>query len=199
LAAQGRYDEAVEAYKKVLAIESQHAWGLPNMAFIMLAAGRAEEAVPYFQQLVELVKQGTREGFYPLTCFNLAVSLRASGKIEDAKRVAEDGLSDLLENVKKPWQAAWIPLMVAKLKILSGKAEGIDDYVRQAESLGINDLGAQVYMAEIYALTGKSSEAIETLKKVIESGHQDPYFLQIFPAFYSLQTKPNFQAIFHSE
>jgi tetratricopeptide (TPR) repeat protein len=199
LAAQGRYDEAIEAYNKVLAIESQHAWGLPNMAFILLAAGRAAEAVPYFEKLAENVKQGTSQGFYPLTCFNLAVALKASGKIEDAKKNAAEGLSDLLKNVKKPWQAAWIPLMAAKLEILSGKEEGVENYVKQAESLGIGDLGAQVYMAEIFALTDKSSMAIQTLKKVIEAGHQDPYFLQIYPAFYSLQKNPNFQTLFRGK
>ncbi len=199
LAAQARFDEAIEAYKKVLSLDPQHPWGLPNMAYILMAAGRATEAVPYFQQIRELVQQGRMPDYYPSICFYLALALRESAEIEAAKEIADEGISSLVEDIGKTWEAAWIPLMMAKLEMSGGKTDGIDEYVRQAKSLGLNDQGAYVYLAEVYALSGKSDEAIETLKQVIESGHPDPYFLQIFPAFYSLQTDPDFRALFRSE
>jgi len=34
LAAQARFDEAIESYKKVLSLESQHPWGLPNICLL---------------------------------------------------------------------------------------------------------------------------------------------------------------------
>jgi serine/threonine protein kinase/tetratricopeptide (TPR) repeat protein len=199
LAAQARYDQAIEAYKKVLSLEPQHPWGLPNMAYLLLAAGRAEEAVSYFEQFRELVQQGRMQNYYPLNCYYLALALREAGEADAAKKMAEEGISDLLEKVGKTWEAAWVPLLMAKLELAGGKDENVENYIEQAMSLGLNDQGAYIYLAEVYALSGKSNEAIDTLKQVIESGHPDPYFLQIFPAFYSLQSNPDFRALFRSE
>ncbi len=196
LAAQGRYDEAVEEYKKVLSLEPQNPWGLPNMAYILFSAVRVEEAVPYFREIRELVKQGRLQEYYPGCCFDLALALREIDNTVEAREVAKDGMNDLLEKVGKTWEAGWIPLLMAKLEIVSGRDEKVDEYVSQARSLGLNDLGAITYLAEVYALMGKKREAIETLKKVIEGGHSDPYFLQIYPAFYSLQNDPDFHALF---
>ena len=199
LAAQGRYDEAVKTYKKVLSLEPQHPWGLPNMAYILLAAGRPAEAVPYFEEIHELVQQARMQGYYPGSCYNLALALRLSGEGEKAKQVARAGIDDLMEKVGDTWEMAWIPLLAAKLKIAGGEFDGIDGYVKQAKSLGLSDQGARVYLAEVYALSGKSGEAIDTLREVIESGHSDPYFLQIYPAFHSLQSDPRFQALFRKD
>jgi tetratricopeptide (TPR) repeat protein len=199
LAAQARYDEAIEAYKKVLSLEPQHPWGLPNMAYILLAKGKAAEAVPYFKEVLELVEHGRMEGYYPGSCYNLALALRESGEIDAANEVAQEGINDLIEKVGETWKAAWVPLLMAKLEMAGGKVDKVDEYVNQAKSLGLNDQGAHIYLAEVYALSGKHHEAIDKLKQVLESGHRDPYFLQIYPAFYSLQTDPDFRALFRSE
>jgi len=199
IAAQGRFDEAVEAYQKVLSIEAQHPWGLPNIAYILLAAGRAEESVPYFEEIRELVKQGRMQGHYPTSCFDLALALRESGDSETAKKVAEQGIMDLQEEVGEIWKAAWVPLMMAKLEMAAGKTEEVDKYLKQADSLGFKDQGAYVYLAEVYALAGREDEAIDTLKQVLESGYHDPYFLQIYPAFQALQNDQKFRSLFSFE
>jgi tetratricopeptide (TPR) repeat protein len=135
LAAQARFNEAVEAYKKVLSLEPQNPWGLPNMAYILLAAGRAAEAVPYFEQISELVQQGRIQDYYPSVCFYLALALRESAEIEAAKEIAEEGMNHLIKEVGKTWEAAWIPLLMAKLEIAGGKADKVDEHVNQAKSL----------------------------------------------------------------
>jgi serine/threonine protein kinase/Flp pilus assembly protein TadD len=196
LAAQARFDESVEAYSEVLSLESQHPWGLPNMAFILLAAGRAKEAVPYFQEILELNKLGRWQGYVPLSCFNLAMALRESGDAEAAKAAAEEGKSDLLEKVGESWDQAWIPLLLAKLEITGSKESVVDEYIDQAKSLGLNDQGANIYLAEVFALTGKHQEAIALLRQVLESGHDDPFFLLIYPAFQSIRNDPDFLALF---
>jgi tetratricopeptide (TPR) repeat protein/tRNA A-37 threonylcarbamoyl transferase component Bud32 len=196
LASQRRFDEAIEEYRKVLSLDPQHPWGLPNMAYILLAAGRATEAVPYFKEVRELVKQGRLQGYYPVNCFDLALASREAGEVDLARESAQQGIEDLLDKVGETWEAAWVPLLMAKLEIVSGEEGKADEYVSQAESLGLNDQGAYIYLAEVYALTGKNREAIETLRQVIKTGHSDPYFLQIYPAFHSLQKDPEFQALF---
>jgi serine/threonine protein kinase/tetratricopeptide (TPR) repeat protein len=199
LAAQARFDEAVEAYQKVLSIEAQHPWGLPNIAYILLAAGRAEEAVPYFKEVRELVEQGRMQGHYPTSCFDLALALRESGDLEAAKEIAEQGIKNLKEEAGETWVGAWVPLMIAKLEMAAGKTDKVADYIKQAHSLGFKDQGAYVYLAEVYALAGRSDEAINTLKQVLESGYHDPYFLQIYPAFLSLQDDQKFRSLFKFE
>jgi len=199
LAAQARFDEAVEAYQKVLSLDAQHPWGLPNIAYILLAAGRSQEAVPYFKEVRELVKQGRMQGHYPTSCFDLALALRESGDLQAAKEIAEEGIKDLKEKVGETWEAAWVPLMMAKLEMAAGKTDRVADYIKQAQSLGLKDQGAYVYLAEVYALEGRDDEAIDTLKNVLESGYHDPYFLQIYPAFQSLQKDRRFRSLFSSE
>jgi len=199
LAAQARFDEAVEAYQKVLSLEAQHPWGLPNIAYILLAAGRAAEAVPYFEEVRQLVKQERMQGYYPAACFDMALALRESGDSEAAKKIAEEGIKDLLEKVGETWEAAWVPLMMAKLEMAAGITDKVEDYIKQAHSLGLKDQGAYIYLAEVYALAGRDDEAIETLKHVLESGHNDPYFLQIYPAFQSLQNDQKFRSLFSFE
>jgi len=196
LAAQAKFEEAIEAYKKVLSLEPQHPWGLPNMAYILLAARREVESVPYFEQLRKLVQQGRMQDYYPVTCFNLALALMESGETREAREIAEEGINDLKEKVGGSLEAAWIPLLMAKLELASGRADRIDDYLRKAKSLGVEDQGALVYLAEVYALSGRKQEAIDTLRGVLESGYSDPYFLQIYPAFHSLQGDPGFHALF---
>jgi len=139
------------------------------------------------------------QDYHPSVCFYLALALRESGESEAAIKIAEEGIDDLKKEVGEKWEAAWIPLMMAKLEIASGKVDRVDEYVNQAKSLGLNDQGAKIYLAEVYALSDKSNEAIDMLKQVLESGYPDPYFLQIFPAFHSLQADPDFRELFRFE
>jgi len=196
LAAQARFDEAIEAYKMVLSLEPQHPYGLPNMAYILLASGRAAEAVPYFKEVRELVQQERIQGYYPTSCFDLALALRESGDTEAARKIAEEGIKNLIDKVGEIWEAAWVPLLMAKLEIAKGKDDKVDEYVNQAKSLGLNDQGAFIYLAEVFALSGKHEEAIDTLKQVLESGYSDPYFLYIYPAFLPIRNDPRFRALF---
>jgi len=136
------------------------------------------------------------QDYYPVTCFNLALALMESGETREAREIAEEGINDLKEKVGGSQEAAWIPLLMAKLELASGRADKIDDYLRKAKSLGVEDQGALVYLAEVYALSGRKQEAIDTLRGVLESGYSDPYFLQIYPAFHSLQGDPGFHALF---
>jgi len=199
LAAQARFDEAVEAYQKVLSLDAQHPWGLPNIAYILLTAGRAAESVPYFKQVRDLVKQGRLQENYLTCCFDLALALRESGDSQAAKKIAEEGITDLKEKVGETWEAAWIPLMMAKLEMAAGQTDKVADYIKLAHSLGLKDQGAYVYLAEVYALEGRDEEAIDTLKNVLQSGHSDPYFLQVYPAFHSLQNNQRFRSLFSFE
>ncbi len=136
------------------------------------------------------------QDYYPNSCFHLALALKESGDIEAARKITEEGISDHLEKVGETWEAAWIPLMMAKLEILKGKEDKVDEYVNQAKSLGLNDQGAFIWLAEVYSLSGKHEEAIDTLKQVLESGHSDPYFLHIYPAFQPIRNDPRFRALF---
>ena len=111
----------------------------------------------------------------------------------------EEGIKDLEEKVGETWEAAWVPFLMAKLEIAAGKTDKVADYIKLAQSLGLKDQDAYVNLAEVFALEGRDAEAIDTLKNVLESGHHDPYFLQIYPAFQSLQNDQRFRSLFSFE
>jgi tetratricopeptide (TPR) repeat protein len=185
-----------EKGKQMLKQALKDAKGITQQEYLWVKAinlwyvdGDYEGALNEYEMISEL---------YPdsMQAYNNALALRESGKMEEAEKAAQEGVNELLENVGKKWEAAWVPLIMAKLEIVNGRDDKIDRYISQAKSLGLSDSGALIYLAEVFALTGKNLEAIQTLKKVIEAGHSDPYFLQIYPSFYSLQNNPQFQAIF---
>jgi len=196
LAAQARFEEAVAAYKKCVGLEPRHSYGLPNLAHVLMASGRAAEAVPLYTEILELTREGQWRGYLPLVSFDLAYALRISGDQNAARAVAAEGLEDLEAKTGNVSLQSWIPLLKAKLELAGGNRENVNTYIDQAFSIGNMDLGAKVYLAGIYALTDQPEKALETLSEVLESGYSDPYYLQLYPALHSLQDDPRFRRLF---
>lgn len=195
LAAQARFEEAAAAYKKCLEIEPRHPYGLPNLAYILLAMGRAGEAIPLYEDIHELIREGRLRGYLPLASFDLAYALLQAGDPAAAREAAGEGLKDLEAKTENVSRQAWVPLLTAKLELAGGSRENVDRYLEQAFSFGPIDTGAKVYLAEIYALTDQPEKALETLSEVLESGYSDPFYLLIYPAFQSIRKDPRFRAL----
>ena len=196
LAAQGRFDEAAAAYKKCVEIESRHPYGLPNLAHVLLAMGNPGEAVPLYQNIHELTREGQLRGYLPIASFDLALAFLLSGDAEAARAAAEAGLKDLEAKTENVTGQAWVPLMTAKLELAGGNGGNVDRLLKESFSHGPLDTGAKVYLAEIYALTDQPEKALETLSEVLASGYSDPYYLHIYPAFQYIRKDPRFRALF---
>jgi len=199
LAAQGKFEEAISAYEKALALDAQHSYALPNMAHLLVAVGRAAESVPYYRKVLDLVKQKKIPGYAPFSYFELAFALREVGEMEEATAVAEEGKNLLLGLREVPSPQAWVLLNMAQLEAVSGHVAEAEKFLKRALHSGIPDLQTRLYLAEAYALLGRSEEAVETLKEVLDAGYLDPYFPLIRPAFQTVRANPEFRALFSLE
>jgi len=196
LVAQGRFEEAISAYRKALSIEPRHTYALPNLAHLLLATGRAVEAVPVYEEVRELVQQNRIPGYYPSSCFDLAMALREAGDDEQTKKVVAQGEEDLLKKTKKMPEQVWIFLSRAGMKAVEGDTNQAKDFLARALKLGVKDSREHVSLGGIYALLGEKDKAIETLKKGLELGYYDPYFPLILPAYHSVRNDPRFLDLF---
>jgi tetratricopeptide (TPR) repeat protein len=196
LIAQGKFDEAIQAYRKALSIEARHAYSLPNYAHLLLATGRAAEAVPVYEEVRKLVKQGQISGYYPFASFDLAMALREAGDLEHAIKVITEGEADLIEKTKKMPPLVWVYLARAGFKAMEGDIPQAKRFLDQAMKLGVKDSRELVNLGGVFALLGEKEKAIETLKKGLDLGFYDPYFPLILPAYQSVRYDPEFRVLF---
>ena len=85
--AEGKTDEAIEAYKRAIELNDKDAWSHNNLGLLLFEQGRATEAVPFLTQAVELRKD------VAVFSNNLGMALEHTGKFQDAAasyRVALD-------------------------------------------------------------------------------------------------------------
>jgi serine/threonine protein kinase/Flp pilus assembly protein TadD len=197
LAAQGRFTEAAEAFRKCVELEPQHPYGLPNLGHVLLAKGAADEAVPIYREVRELVRLGRIPGSYPKSSFDLALALRESDELEEAKRAAAQGREAKLKELEGTSPNVQDLLILGELETLSGRIDEAKKYLDKALKEPIQDPYTSMNLAEIYALLGQDECAIETLKETLDSGYSDPFFPLILPAFQSIRDNPRFIALFN--
>jgi tetratricopeptide (TPR) repeat protein len=85
--AQGKTDEAIDAYKHAIELNDKDAWSNNNLGLLLFKQGRAGEAVPFLTRAVELRKD------VAVFSNNLGMALEHTGKFQDAAaayRVALD-------------------------------------------------------------------------------------------------------------
>jgi Flp pilus assembly protein TadD len=199
LAAQARYEEALEVYRKTITIEPNHPYGRPNLAHLLLVTGRTEEAVEQYREVRVLVSQGQIHGTYVSSSLDLAIASRFSGDKEMAKRIVFEGREAHLETMEEMGTNAQLLLVLALLDVVGGDPDEAEQSVKRAREVGINDPYSMMNLAEYYALTGKKKVAIEALKKAFDLGYSDPSFPMIIPAFQPIRFEPEFRAVFGVE
>ena len=197
LVSQGRFSEAIDQYKKAIAIAPEHPYALPNLAHLLLATGSPKEAIPLYQKVLGLVRDGKLPGMIQKNSFDLAFAMAQAGDTEGAKKIAAEGEEAIFKKKENASLTAKDLLIAANLEILKGRTREAKEYFNRALSLGVKDPTSLLSLAEAYALFGEQSKAIETLKKSLDSGYPDFFFPLIFPAFQSIRNDPRFKALFH--
>jgi serine/threonine protein kinase/tetratricopeptide (TPR) repeat protein len=199
LAAQARYEDALDAYRRTIEIEPNHAYGRPNLAHLLLVTGRTEEAIEQYREVRVLVSQGHIHGTYVSSSLDLAIASKFAGDEEMAKRVVAEGKQAHLETMEDIGPNPQLLLVLALLDVVGGNLDEADRSVRKAQEVGINDPYSMMNLAEYYALIGKKEMAIKTLKKAFDMGYSDPYFPMIIPAFQPIRFEQEFRAVFGIE
>ena len=195
LAVQGRFEEAAEELRRTVEIEPRHPYGLPNLAHVLLALGRAAEAVPLYREVYEMAKQGRGTGSVENDGFDLALALREAGDAAESARVAGECRKRIIEG------AGGRPSDVDDLTILGLLAAAAGDSARaasnleQVRKLEVKDPYKLMNIATLEALLGRSREALETMKKSYAAGYFDYFFPVVLPGFRSLRGDPEFRAL----
>jgi serine/threonine protein kinase/Flp pilus assembly protein TadD len=196
LAAQARYEEALDAYRKTIEIEPNHPYGRPNLAHLLLVTGKAVDAIPHYREVRVLVSQGKIHGTYVSSSLDLAIASKFAGDEETAKSVAAEGRDAHLKTMEEMGPNVQLFLVLALLDFVAGELQEAEEYIKKANEMGINDPYSMMNLAEYHALSGNKELAIEALKSAFELGYSDPYFPMIIPAFQPIRFEPEFKAVF---
>ena len=188
---EGKFDEALEAYKEAIQLDVKPAISTYNMGCIFAESGEADKAFAALNEAVTL-------GFRDMDQYEFdedLESLRDDSRYEELLERIE-GMLEVREVIQRGIQKAGsedyseaVELLKEALKIapenelanfyygyalhMSGDIEGALPYhERSAATDRYRGLG-NYNMACVYSLQGKTKKALEHLEKAIEAGFQD--------------------------
>jgi Flp pilus assembly protein TadD len=197
LAVQEKFPEAERELRRALELEPGHPYALPNLAHMLLVAGRAAEAVPYYQKVAELGREGGMGGDPEVNAFDLAMALAEAGNRDEAAKIAAAAQASVLKDhgPGKPDAGDYICLL-GKLCVLSGKTNEARAYLNKALAAKADDPNSLVDLAGLYACLGQVRPAVDALERALEKGLPDPRFPIILPDFLTIRKDPEFRALF---
>ena len=197
LAVQEKFPEAEKELKRAIELEPAHPYALPNLAHMLLASGKAAEAVPYYRKVAELGRNGGMNGDPEINAYDLAVALGASGSREEAGRVAADAEASVLKEhgPGKPDAGDFICLL-GKLCAVAGRKDQGLAYLNRALAAKSDDPGSLADLAGLYAGLGQVKPAVAALKAALDKGLSDPLFPVILPDYLPIRKDPGFRALF---
>jgi Flp pilus assembly protein TadD len=196
LAVQEKFPDAEKELRKAVELEPGHPYALPNLAHMLLAAGKAAEAVPVYRKVCELGPKGGMFGHPAKNAFDLASALKEAGNRKEAEQVAVEAQAALLKDFGTAKPDARNNILLGKLSAISGRAGESRAYLNKALEAGGEDPRTLMDLAGLYAVLGQEKPAVAALKKSLERGFSDPFFPVILPEFQSIRKSPEFRALF---
>ena len=85
----GDREEAIDCYRKAAELDPNNGTFLANTGVALLSAGKAEEALPWFEKGLPLMKRSNNAS-YPVSLGNYALALAESGYAENAVRCLKE-------------------------------------------------------------------------------------------------------------
>ena len=196
LAVQEKFPEAEKELRKAVELEPGHPYALPNLAHMLLAAGKAAEAVPIYRRVCELGPKGGMFGHPAKNAFDLASALKEAGNRREAERVASEAQAEMLKDFGTTKPDARNNILLGKLSTISGKAGEAQAYLNRALAAAATDANAILDLAGLYAQLGQVEQAVGLLKKALDRGYSDPFFPVILPDYLPIRKDPGFRALF---
>ena len=181
---QGKYQEAVPYFKKALEIEPYYGT-YSNLGTCYFYLKQYAQAAEMFEKAVELNPNDT------LTAVNLADSYRFSGQKDKAQAAYQKavalGYKELQTNPQNSDVMAQVALSYANL----GDAQQADTYIKRARGIDKTSVDYMYDQVEIYALLGKTKEALDALREALEK-HYSTDVVAADPNVNSLRSSPEF-------
>ncbi|HVO59314.1 MAG TPA: tetratricopeptide repeat protein [Terriglobales bacterium] len=161
---QAKWAEAIPSFQKALAIQAD-ADIYSNLGTAYFFLGRYDDAVKNFEQAVALSPKNEQ------LMGNLGDAYRASGRSQEAASTYEKAIqlayAQLQVNPRDATTMADLAFYYAK----KGDATQAQQYIRQARSIDASDLQLIYEEGQIYALSGKESEAMRALREAFQKGY----------------------------
>ncbi len=196
LAAQGRFDAAEKELRKTLELEPDHVYALPNLAYVLYAAGKPAEALPFFRRVYELTREGRIPGSPEKNAAYLVLALRKAGNPGEAAKVAAEAKDLLKKRLKDTPPDAQDLALMGQAAAAAGQAKEAAGYLERARALRPTDSYSLLDIAELGALLGQKGLALETLKSGDKGGYSDYFLPVILPGFQPIAGDPEFRALF---
>jgi tetratricopeptide (TPR) repeat protein/TolB-like protein len=216
----GRYQEAVDAYRKATELQPRRADAYTNLGAAYHMLGDLKQAVGNYEHAVSL-GAGDAQAFG-----NLAVSYFFSGRFEDALRAGLEAarrdpthaslqrdLGDYYGKVGRTREArsayaraialarqrvavdprdAFAIITIALCEAHLGEHPAADRHVAEALALSPDDRDVQMRAAKTYVLLGNREAAIEHLRLAVERGYP-PQLARDDPELTALKSSPAFE------
>jgi tetratricopeptide (TPR) repeat protein len=192
---QGDYPKALQAFTQITVLEPDMDAGYENIGTVYLQQGKYQEAVPYFQKALQFEPYYTTYSNLGTAYFflkqyaqaaqmfekavelnpndtsmmaNLGDAYRGAGQQDKARatyqRAIALGYKELQTNPQDADVMAQIALCYADL----GDAQQAETFIKKARAIDKTNVNYIYDEAEIYALLGKTKEALTALRDALE-------------------------------
>jgi len=224
---QGRYQEAVEAFRAASLAAPRNSWALSNLGVEYTQLGEFAEAIETLKRSTALDPDSGQTAAF--TSF----ALRHQGKYDEALRFARKAvqlnavldtywleLGDCyvsLGNHQSEARKAYLRaakeaerhlaidktngpgwMLLALYKVKSGSPQDAGSLIERAESLGVSDMDSQLYKGRILELLGKREEALTTFAACFRRGATDVQ-VAAFPDLQSLREDYRYRQLAESK
>jgi serine/threonine-protein kinase len=214
----GDYTKALDAFQQVITLQPDINAGYENVASIYAQQGKFQESIPYYQKALQIEPYYTAYSnlgtayFYlkqysnavgsfekavalnpndTLTAVNLADAYRAAGQKDKAQGAYQQavtlGYKELQTNPQDTAIMAQIALCYANL----GNAQQAVNFIQHARAIDKNSVEYIYDTAEIYAMLGKTPEALKSLQESFEK-HYPVEWATEDPELDSIRKDPKF-------
>jgi tetratricopeptide (TPR) repeat protein len=197
LVAQARFSEAEVELRLLLEWEPDHLYGFPNMAHVLFAQGRADEALPRYRRLLELVEAGKIGASRTAAGRDLSVVLMAAGEISEAGTLAAaeaERIEALIGDGQRPAKAE---LALVSLDAAVGRVVEARSRLAGLDEIELENNGLLFDLAVAHALLGDQEQAIDELGRSLKKDPGDYFVPLVLPPFHDLLDNPKFLALFN--
>ena len=161
---QGKYDQCIPFFQKALQIQP-HYLTYTDLGTAFFYLKRYAESVPMFEKAVEMNQNDS------LLMGNLADAYRWSNQLDKANVTYDKaialGFKQLQVNPRDANVLDGLALCYAK----KGDAMQALDFMRRARALSSADVNLIYDQALVFAITGRSTEALTTLREALQKGY----------------------------
>lgn len=169
---EGRYDEAIQAYRKALSLyerlheRTPQAQTLQNLALVEYELGRASDSLPHLQQALKLVGRDDNPKLYALILSNSALAHQDSGNEDTALRELAESLALVRKIQDTALQSVDLHHIASVYAKLGDQTRALDFYQQALELCNIthNTRGRTASlraMANILRQQGRAEEALK--------------------------------------